>query len=164
MTHRIRNQFILLTGISGSGKSRYGEHLQQAYGFRFIETDEDDRVRTEAVRSNAGFVARYLNESDHIAMEWGFLPQSLGCVLKLKEQGARLLWFRADDVIARSAYFAKWLGSPDKMLLWDIQRERIREACLPTSDFQIVETFRDGNFRPYDELDEECLGNPYQGG
>ena len=38
-----------------------------------------------------------------------------------------------------------------------MQMTRIRQAGLPTSDFQIVEVFQDGKFRPHDEIDSEVL-------
>jgi hypothetical protein len=40
MAHPPSRHFILITGISGSGKTEYGEHLEKAYQFHFIETDK----------------------------------------------------------------------------------------------------------------------------
>jgi hypothetical protein len=158
MTFRIGNQFILIAGISGSGKSSYGEHLRSMHGYHFVPTDGRIDFIEEAINSNRGLVARYLDKHRCVAVEWGFFPKYLEYVLALKEQGARLLWFfTAEEATARWAYCVKWGGDPGKLRLWEDQMERIREAHLPTSDFQIIETFRDGNFRPYEELDEECL-------
>jgi hypothetical protein len=152
----MRRQFILLTGISGSGKSYYSKHLKDDRGFYCIDTDTNDLMRTEAVFSNISFVSRRLSEHDSVVMEWGFMPQYLGCVLWLKHQGARLLWFRADLAIARTMY-AKSHPSDPNCLLWDAQIQRIKEACLPTLDFQVVETYRDGSFRSLQELDKEIF-------
>jgi len=149
-------EFILLAGISGSGKSHYAKHLEKDRGFHFIETDSNDVMRNEADFSNAEFVRRLLAEHDKVVMEWGFLPQYLGCVLSLKKQGAKLLWFKADLVVARSMY-AKAHPNDSNCMFWDAQMQRIREACLPTSDFQIVETCRGGSFRSSSELDKEIL-------
>lgn len=149
-------QFILLTGISGSGKSHYAKHLEKDRGFRFIDTDTHDRMRTEAVFANADFVYRRLGEHDRVVMEWGFLPQYLGCSLWLKKQGAKLVWFAADPVVARSMY-AKTHPNDPNCQLWDAQMQRIREACLPTPDFQIVETYRESGFKSLNELDKEIL-------
>jgi hypothetical protein len=94
----------------------------------------------------------------HVVVEWGFRPEYLPHVLALKNQGAGLVWFfTACEETARWAYCAKWEGDPIRVRLWEDQMERIKMANLPTSDFQIVETFRDGRFRPYGELDEEIL-------
>jgi hypothetical protein len=90
-------------------------------------------------------------------MEWGFLPQYLGCVLWLKQQGAKLLWFKADLAVARKMYSKAHPSDPD-CSLWDAQIQRIREACLPTPDFQVVETCRDGRLRSSQDLDQEILG------
>ncbi len=151
-----KSQFILLAGISGSGKSTYSAHLRDMYGFQFIETDKQIGYIEEAVRSNSGLVARYLDKYGLVAWEWGFLPQYLGCVLWLKEQGARLLWFKGDPVVARSAYSKAHPEDPT-CTLWHLQMQRIIDACLPTPDFQIVETIRDGRFRRFGELDQETL-------
>ncbi len=99
---RIKNQFVLIAGIPGSGKSSYGEHLRSAYGFRFIETHEDQGFIKEAIIPNPGLVSRYLDKHGRVAAEWGFLPRFLECVLALKEQGAKLLWFfTAEEATAR---------------------------------------------------------------
>lgn len=130
--------------------------MKEDRGFHCIDTDTSDRMRNEVVFSNADFVNRRLSEHDHVVMEWGFLPQYLGCVLWLKRQGAKLLWFNADLAVARSMY-AKSHPKDSNCHFWDAQIQRIREACLPTSDFQIVETFRGGHFKSLEELDKEIL-------
>ena len=120
----IRNQFILIAGVSGSGKSNYGEHLRSAYRFRFIETDEYQEFIKEAISSSQGLVARYLDKHDRVAVEWGFRPDLLEYVLALKDQGARLLWFfTTEEATARWAYCAKWGGDPSRLKLWEDQME-----------------------------------------
>jgi len=132
--------------------------LRTRYGYHFIPTDEHVDFIEEAINSTHGLVARYLDKHSRVVVEWGFFPQYLECVLALKAQGARLLWFfTAEEATARWAYCVKWCGDPFRLRLWEDQMERIRGAQLPTLDFQIIETFRDGSFRPYQELDEECL-------
>ena len=159
-TFLVRNQFIILSGISGSGKSIYGEHLRDAHGFHFIETDKKQEFVAEAIISNPSLVTRYIEKYGRVAVEWGFFPKYLGFVLALKEQGARLLWFfSAEEATARWAYCIKWEGDPPRLRLWEDQMKRIKDAELPTLDFQKIETFRDGRFRSYDELDKECLGD-----
>jgi len=156
---RLENQFIILTGIPGSGKTVYGEYLRSTHGFFFIETDKDERFILDAISPrHLGLVDSYLKQYPLVAVEWGFFPQLLECVLRLKNQGARLLWFfTAEEATARWAYCVKWEGNPHKLRLWEDQMQRIKNADLPTPDFQKIETFRDGSFRPYDGLDEECF-------
>ncbi len=77
-------------------------------------------------------------------------------VLTLKNQGAKLLWFKADLVVARSMY-AKTHPKDPFCEAWDFQMQRIAEASLPTPDFQIVETFHQGRFRSHEDLDGEIL-------
>jgi hypothetical protein len=149
-------QFLLITGISGSGKSSYAKHLHDAHEFHFANTDEDEGLIKEAVFLNHGLVVRYLGEYRLVAWEWGFRPELLKYVLALKRQGAKLLWFKADLVVARSMY-AKAHPEDPNCVLWDAQIQGIEEARLPTDAFQIVETFRNGMFRPHEELDDEIL-------
>jgi hypothetical protein len=93
-----------------------------------------------------------------IAVEWGFRTELLQHLLALKEQSAKLLWFfTAVEATARWAYCVKWEGDSRRLMAWENQMKMIRYYHLPTVDFQLVETFRDGRFRPFEELDEEIL-------
>lgn len=150
-------QFILLTGISGSGKSSYAKHLEADYGFRYIPTDHHDENIREVLEQNDGFVDRHLGDYPRVVMEWGFHPQFLGYVLLLKRQGARLLWFKADLTFARSQYLETHRQSDPSGLAWDYQVLQIRSAHLPTPDFKIVETVYDGKFRSHEDLDRIIL-------
>ena len=150
-------QFLLITGISGSGKSTYCQYLQKEYAFYCIMVDDQPSFIQEATLSNAGLVDRYLEKHDCMVVEWGFAPHLLHFVLGLKDQGAKLLWFNCPENLAFSNYSAKWNNDPSRLGLWHAQFNNIKQANLPTFDFQVVETMRDGNFRPYEELDREVL-------
>jgi hypothetical protein len=131
--------------------------LRRAFGFHFIETDVNDDFIREAINSNSGLVARYLDKCRLVAVEWGFFPKYLNSVISLKKQGAKLLWFSCDKAVARSHYSAKWKGDAYRLKDWDDQITRIERAGLPTRHFQVVETFGEDRFRPHGELDEEIL-------
>lgn len=156
-------QFLLITGISGSGKSEYCSYLQRKYGFFHHEEDAQGRnFRTKQGQviepNNPNFVTLYLEKYDSVTMEWGFIPGLfLATVLGLKNQGAKLFWFRCPDERALENYSKKWNWNNARIQDWHAQINRIRKANLPTKDFQIVETMRDGRFRPHEELDNEVL-------
>lgn len=146
-------QFILLTGISGSGKSSYAKHLQAEHGFHYIPTDFHEENIREVLDMNDGFVDRYLSKYPRVVMEWGFRPEYLGYVLLLKKQGAKLFWFNADPVFARSKYLETHEENDPSGLEWDYQMLKIKHKHLPTPDFKVVETMYDGKFRSYEDLD-----------
>jgi len=111
-------QFILITGISGSGKSSYGKHLGKTHGYHFIPTDERTDFIGEAVYSNDGLVARYRNKHGHVAVEWGFLPQLLHYVLALKEQARDYSGFSLLKKRLPVGVLCKMGGDPSRLRLW----------------------------------------------
>ena len=148
---------ILLTGLPATGKSGYCDHLHRAFRFHTIKTDDQPEVIEEAVRSTYGFVERYCSRWGHLVIEWGFVPSLLPSVLALKSQGAKLVWFEGDATLCRQRYLSRVSGDPVRMDAFETQITLIRQARLPTSDFQIVEVFRNGKFRSYGELDAEVF-------
>jgi len=91
--------FLLITGISGSGKSEYFKHLQSKYNFLYIDTDTqgfnyiDTRQGLNMEPTNVNFVKCFLEKYDSVAYEWEFAPIYLPIVIGLKNQGAKLFWF-----------------------------------------------------------------------
>ena len=148
---------ILLTGLPATGKSAYCDHLHGAFGFHTIKTDDHPEVIAEAVQSTAGFVARYCGTYRRVVIEWGFLPSLLDFVLALKDQGAKLVWFQGDAALCRRHYLVSVSGDPIRMGVFETQVTRIERAGLPTSDFQIVEVFKNGKFRSYDKIDADVF-------
>ena len=148
---------ILLTGLPATGKSTYCKHLHDGFGFHAINTDERPEVIAEAMNFSAGFVERYCQEHDRVVIEWGFALHLLQFVLELRSQGAKLVWFEGDATLCRQRYLSRVSGDPVRMDAFETQITLIRQARLPTSDFQIVEVFRNGKFRSYGELDAEVF-------
>ena len=96
-------QFILLSGIPGSGKTTLGKYLKEKHGFCFFETDSNfDEFNKEMRLGNV--VARWLDKHNRVCLEWGFMPCYLTIVLNFKNQGAKLFWLTCDKAIARSKY------------------------------------------------------------
>src|SRR3989442_528704 len=148
---------ILLTGLPATGKSTYCKHLHDGFGFHAINTDERPEVIAEAMNFSAGFVERYCQEHDRVVIEWGFALHLLQFVLELRSQGAKLVWFRGEEDICRHFHATHLNNDPARMKEFDLQMSRINHAGLPTSDFQLVEVFKNGKVRSYDELDAEVF-------
>ncbi len=150
-------QFILLSGIPGSGKTSLGNYLSKEHGFYFFETDSNWLEFTrELCLGVDNFIARWLNRHDHMCLEWGFETSLLPYVLSFKNQGASIFWFTCDKQIARSNYLKAHPDDP-KGECWDIQFKKIEDAGLPTSDFVIIETYHEGNPIPLEELTPKIL-------
>src|SRR5207249_3814753 len=118
---------------------------------------EQRKVIEEAVRSIDGFVERYCSRWGHVVIEWGFVPSLLPSVLALKGQGAKLVWFKGEEAICRHYHVTHFNNDPVRMREFDLQVTRIRQAGLPTSDFQIVDVFKNGKFRSYEEIDADVF-------
>jgi hypothetical protein len=141
-----KQQFILLSGIPGSGKSRFGKYLRDKHGFHFIETDFDP-IELDVLCSGDihDYVARWVKRYNHICVEWGFKPCLLSRVLSLKEQGASIFWFICDKEIARLNYFEAHNNDLMAACAWYKQIYEISYVGLPTNDFFTIETYRDRN-------------------
>jgi len=151
-------QFILLSGIPGSGKTRFGNYLSKEHGFYFFETDSNwDEFKRECNLGGVdNLVARWLNKHEHVCLEWGFEPCCLPYVLRFKNQGANMFWFTCDQHIALSNYLKTHPNDP-KGVCWDIQFKKIEDAGLPTSDFVIIETYHNDDPIPLEELTQKIL-------
>ena len=159
MSHSVtERQFILISGIPGSGKTLFGNYFSKEHGFCFFNTDSNwAKFETELRLGVDDFVARWLKSYDHVCLEWGFIPCYLPIVLSFKKQGASIFWFTCDKDIARLNYLKAHTKDDPEGLLMKIQLERIKAAGLPTSDFVIIETYHDGNSIPVEELAPKIL-------
>jgi hypothetical protein len=149
-------QFILLSGIPGSGKTYLGNYLKEKHGFCFFETDANWDVFNREMRLG-DVVSRWLDKHDHVCLEWGFKPCYLPHVLSLKNQGARLFWLTCDKAIARPNYLQVHRKDDPTGEAYDKQVKRIEDAHLPTPDFIKIETSRDGKPKSPEELAQQIL-------
>jgi hypothetical protein len=159
----LEKQFILITGVSGSGKTEYGQYLELAHEFLFIETDKCipfiEIATSPENPLQSDLVRRYVDMLGLVVVEWGFQVRFLDHVIALNKQGGKLFWFTAPDECAFPAYLRKWGDSQWTRRAWKLQRESQRKAGLPTAHFQTIETTRpDGSFKTHEELDKQILG------
>src|SRR5208282_1469346 len=124
----VERQFILLSGIPGSGKTSLGNYLSKEHGVYFFETDSN---WTEFIRELGlgvdDFVARWLSKHDHVCLEWGFKTCCLPYVRSFKKQGANIFWLTCDKDIARSNYLKAHPNDPEGVL-WYNQVKDIKNA------------------------------------
>jgi hypothetical protein len=156
-------RFILLTGIPGSGKTFLGNYLKNEHDFDFFETDLNwSEFMRELDLGVDDFVARWHNKhGDCTCLEWGFdpfVPSYLPTILSFKNQGASIFWLTCDKRIALLNYLEKHIGSDPAARGWDMQVNKIEFIGLPTSDFTIIQTYRNGNPIPLEELAQKILG------
>ena len=155
-------QFILLTGIPGSGKTLLGNYLKNEHRFDFFETDTNwSEFWGELNLGIDDFVARWHNRhGDRVCLEWGFdpfAPSYLNYILSFKNQGASIFWLTCDKRIALLNYLEKHFSSDPAGRLWEIQVNKIEYVGLPTSDFAIIQTYQKGNPIPLEELTKKIL-------
>ena len=165
-----KQQFILLTGVPGSGKTKIGERLRgENFKFDFFPTDPDinwSEFRQEVALGVGDFVNRwYQRHGDKVCLEWGFDPfgknsfgQSfLDEILSFKDQGAKIFWLTYDKRIAYFNYVKKNAIKDPSGICWEIQMNKIEYVGLPTSDFIIIQTHPYGKPKLPEELAREIL-------
>ena len=150
-----KEQFILLTGIPGSGKTYVGEHLRDKHGFFFYCTDLNGLAVTNDL------VTQWLSlHGKKVCLEWGFHPCDLNLVLKLREQGATVFWLKCAEDIAFRNYCEKHAENDPKGYYMIKQLERIKAAGLPQSqgsNFIIIDTYPNRKEIPREELAQKIL-------
>ena len=161
MSPNTKGRFLLITGVPSTGKSCYCGHLRDAHGFCVVLTDCEPSFINEAVARTAGLVDRFLKQHANVAIEWGFHTKFLQQALDLGRQGARLVWFAGDAARAQSDHAKKTHNHPARLKEFDDQMRRIREAALPTNEFQIVRALDKDGFHPHREIDREVLGTAW---
>jgi energy-coupling factor transporter ATP-binding protein EcfA2 len=153
-----KRQFILLTGLPGSGKTKLGNHLSEKHGFYFINTDDNP---TELEKLCLGdidnYVAQWLKIHDLMCVEWGFKPRFSSRVLRLKTQGASLFWLTCEKRIAHTNWLEDNKNKGFDPRCWDIQVLEIEKAKLPTLEFITIETYCDDKPIPIEELTKKIF-------
>jgi len=154
----VKKCFILIAGISGTGKSDHLVHLREKRGFYTIDTDREWSYRIEEVRKR-NVVRHLVDAHGRVAVEWGFNPDDfLDFVREMSRQGARLVWFEVDgDRRPALAEYLKRAGAPPNPKLWYDQVERIQRHGLPTLDFKVVYALGMQGHSPPEVIDREIF-------
>ena len=152
-------KLLLITGIPGTGKTTIGNYLEEKYGFKHLDMEKiipSSGANYWQFLTNAVLQAKELNRDAVIT--WGFMPGTDNDkeILKLKEMGAKMIWFDGNRDAARFAFKKRGTVSED---LFNLQMSRI-EGIDIINTFQPIylNTFKkDGSFLKEDEIASKLL-------
>jgi hypothetical protein len=121
---------IMISGPPGAGKSHFCEWLRDTKGYVWLPfdfaTDEVRRFLCAQSLAEAANVPRYLRAlGDHVAVEWGFLPEQLSCVKRLRAAGFAIWWLDGPTEACRVGYQERWGSDPVRQELFELQVARI---------------------------------------
>src|SRR5262245_25821565 len=134
---QFKRDHILISGIPGSGKSTFCRWLSQEHQYVHWEFDRmlaDPRVYPKEVEPLLDLAVESAPEKietlisklpDSLVIDWGFTPENIGTVAKLKAAGFRIFWFDGDHARARQDFIARGTASVQAL---DIQMPKIQEA------------------------------------
>ena len=138
---------LLITGIPGTGKTTTGKYLEEKHGFTHLDMEKiipSFGCNYWEFLTNAISKAK---ESDRdVVITWGFMPGTDNDkdILKLKEMGAKMVWFDGNRDAARNAFNKRGDVSED---LFNLQMKRIEGADILNNFKPIIfNTFRDDGF------------------
>jgi hypothetical protein len=149
---------LLLAGLPATGKSSFGNWLEENKGYFHLDFDEEDIIQQRGFghaqdrlwrHGNAtplwdGIIARH----QPIVLTWGFAPQFLSLVKQLLTWGFVPAWFTASPAASRRAFIKR--GGIDVHYF-----DRYMESLQPIeSEVQVVfgrnilQTLHDDGSRP----------------
>ena len=114
----IRQAFIVLTGVPGTGKSTYASWLHQTYGFVHQDVDR------QGLPSGSVLARRPL------VVDWGFpanepgLTDCIALIRTWRTTGAKVWWFDGDRDAALASFLKR--GTVPKQS-WDCQMRGIND-------------------------------------
>ena len=96
---------LLITGIPGTGKTKFGEYLVSAHGF--VHRDLEDSNEFAKFTANPSNYLQELSEgSQKPVISWGFVPtpDQIELVRGIAEHGFDTFWFDGDRPAALRAF------------------------------------------------------------
>lgn len=122
----MKNNYLLITGIPGTGKTTFSNYLQSKYGYRHIDLESEILLRV-LFTSPKAYIKELKKQSSKVVCSWGFIPENdqINIVLLFKGLGFRLLWFDGDRIAARNAFVGRGTVPVD---LLDLQMKRINNS------------------------------------
>src|SRR5262249_48687377 len=128
---------IFLAGVPATGKSTYGQWLEDRHGFIHVdfETSQEDPIKSGIYQKFMqgdvnSFHNHFLSLETNIILSWGFVPDKslLTYLQALKDKGVEMWWFNADRLVAREAFIARDELPGSEQIgvnLFDLQMDRI---------------------------------------
>lgn len=162
---------ILITGISGTGKTTVGEYLKTGEGFLHMDMESDEDLgylKISDIQNNSkDFIEGFINKSLNIVITWGFVPSDLNIeIINLlkNDYGFKLFWFDGDRESARKAFIErskikgeKYLGvamNELNSLMFNIDNSNVVDRINPIQ----LNTFDvNHNFKTPEEVTSEVL-------
>jgi hypothetical protein len=157
------SEILLISGIPAAGKNYFSAWLERTKGvIHFDYENEIPRLEREGLMplwsacisgsTAKPFVDALRRRGSPIVWNWGFPPEAIEIVRKLKREGVHIWWFDADHAAARRAYIARG-DRPVKY--FDIQMPKIVRAWPSIKALfepNMIETLRADDTRPSAEV------------
>ena len=151
-------KLLLITGIPGTGKTYMGDYLEERCDFKHFDME---KIIPSFGRNYWQFLTSAISEAresnKNIVITWGFMPGvDNDKILKLKEMGAKMIWFDGNREAAKKAFLAR--GTVSEAAL-NIQMNRIENTDITRIFNPIVfNTFKDdGSFLTKEEITSKLL-------
>jgi len=108
---------LLLSGVPASGKSYFGNWLEQERGFLHLDIEKDGRLQQINLQQSWStcfqtrecddFVVRLKELGRPVVQNWGFPTAYLHVIESLRESGVDVWWFDADHSVARRSFLRR---------------------------------------------------------
>src|SRR6266536_2590279 len=143
-------EFLLITGVPGSGKTTIGNYLQEKYGFLHLNIEEWSSWDQSLSKLRDFFlgnkIVEFIGEAEQInnkiVITWGFMPgDSDNTILELIRLGFKMIWFDGDRNAAREAFVKREDGSAQALEALEMQMKRINAMNLKQFNAAIIDTF-----------------------
>lgn len=151
-------KLLLITGIPGTGKTCIGDYLEERCDFKHLDME---KIIPSSGHNYWQFLTSAISEAREsnkdIVITWGFMPGvDNDKILKLKEMGAKMIWFDGNREAARKAFLERGTVSEEAL---NIQMDRIENTDI-TGIFNpiVFNTFKDdGSFLTKEEITSNLL-------
>ena len=147
--------FLLITGIPGTGKTTFGDNLANGFGFTHYDLERQVAPGQSAINP-AQLIADILRSGDSAVVTWGFLPEwsQVDIVLRFKAAGFKLVWFDGNRPAALRRFIER--GTVEEVFFY-AQMQRIELSGVISAIQPVIIDPFDGNgeFKPTAELLKE---------
>ena len=150
----------LLCGIPATGKTKFGEYLEQEEHFAHYDMEKEKMWPRPDLHGlwnsdRASFLSKLKEIHDRIVLNWGFPTQCQSIIENLQTLGVTLVWFDGDIAQARESYRKRGCGS---MQAFENQVLAIQSAHYPDALKDVVKInalSREGIFLPHAEIKKQ---------
>ena len=99
---------LLITGIPGTGKSKFGNYLADKCGYIHIDMESGDYIST-IVTNPTSFIENLVNRHNNIVITWGFIPsdEQIQIVNLFRNYSFKIIWFDGDRGAARRKFIER---------------------------------------------------------